>query len=104
MGKEEEVKEGENMALAIKQNEATIIKKGMLSSFLNELHKSKVTEEYWAECVAARNVFSSSDVEKMKKMCNTEFIIPYEEDDELGKCTPMYLSINDNIYSIFGFE
>lgn len=34
----------------------------------------------------------------------TEFIIPYEEDDELGKCTPMYLVINDNIYSIFGIE
>ncbi len=34
----------------------------------------------------------------------TEFVIPYEEDDELGKCTPMYLSISDNIYSIFGVE
>ena len=34
----------------------------------------------------------------------TEYIIPYEEDDELGKCTPMYLSINENIYSIFGIE
>ncbi len=34
----------------------------------------------------------------------TEFIVPYEEDDELGKCTPMYLSISDNIYSIFGLE
>ncbi len=34
----------------------------------------------------------------------TEFVIPYEEDDELGKCTPMYLSIGDNIYSIFGIE
>lgn len=34
----------------------------------------------------------------------TEFIIPYEEDDELGKCTPMYLSIYENIYNIFGIE
>lgn len=34
----------------------------------------------------------------------TEFIVPYEEDDELGKCTPMYLSISDNLYSIFGLE
>jgi hypothetical protein len=34
----------------------------------------------------------------------TEYIIPYEEDDELGKCTPMYLSMNENIYSIFGIE
>jgi len=34
----------------------------------------------------------------------TEYVIPYEEDDELGKCTPMYLSISENIYSIFGIE
>lgn len=34
----------------------------------------------------------------------TEFIIPYEEDDELGKCTPMYLSIYEDIYNIFGIE
>lgn len=34
----------------------------------------------------------------------TDFIIPYEEDDELGKCIPMYLSINENIYNIFGIE
>jgi hypothetical protein len=34
----------------------------------------------------------------------TEFIVPYEEDDELGKCIPMYLSIKDNMYSIFGLE
>ncbi|MEG1847628.1 MAG: hypothetical protein RRX92_01695 [Lachnospiraceae bacterium] len=32
----------------------------------------------------------------------TQYIIPYEEDDELGKCTPMFLSISDNIYNIFG--
>ena len=34
----------------------------------------------------------------------SQFMIPYEEDDELGKCTPMYLSINENIYHIFGVE
>lgn len=33
----------------------------------------------------------------------TQYIIPYEEDDELGKCTPMFLSISDNIYNIFGY-
>ncbi len=72
MSEEQRVKEDESMALAIKPNEATIIKKGMLSSFLNELHESKVTEEYWAECAAARKTFSSSDIERMKKMCNGE--------------------------------
>ncbi len=34
----------------------------------------------------------------------TQYMIPYEEDDKLGKCMPMYLSINDNIYSIFGVD
>lgn len=33
----------------------------------------------------------------------TEYIIPYEEDDPLGKCIPMCLMIQDNIYGIFGY-
>lgn len=60
------------MALTMKPNEATIIKKGMLKSFMKELQKNKVTEEYWAECAASKNAFSPSDVEIMKKMCNGE--------------------------------
>lgn len=34
----------------------------------------------------------------------TEYMIPYEEDDELGKCTPMYFPISSNLYSIFGVD
>jgi hypothetical protein len=34
----------------------------------------------------------------------SEYIVPYEEDDPLGKCTPMCLIIKDNIYSIFGWD
>lgn len=34
----------------------------------------------------------------------SDFVIPYEEDDKLGKCTPMYLSFADNVYGIFGME
>lgn len=34
----------------------------------------------------------------------TKYIIPYEEDDPLGKCIPMCLMIQDNIYSIFGID
>lgn len=33
-----------------------------------------------------------------------KYIIPYEEDDALGKCIPMCLMIKDNIYSIFGID
>jgi len=32
------------------------------------------------------------------------YIIPYEQDDALGKCTPMCLLIGDNIENIFGLE
>lgn len=42
---------------------------------------------------------------KRKKFVDaTEYIIPFEEDDPLGKCTPMFLLIQDNIYNIFGIE
>lgn len=51
---------------------------------------------------------SNKNGEKLYRRKNfidvTEFIIPYEEDDELGKCIPMYLAISDNIYNIFSIE
>lgn len=34
----------------------------------------------------------------------TQYIIPYKEDDPLGKCIPMCLMIQDNIYNIFGMD
>lgn len=34
----------------------------------------------------------------------TNYILPYDIDDSLGKCTPMCLPISDNLYSIFGVE
>ena len=34
----------------------------------------------------------------------TEYMIPFEKDDEFGKCLAMYLPISENIYSIFGIE
>lgn len=50
---------------------------------------------------------ANSAGEKLYKRKNfidtTQYIIPYEEDDPLGKCKPMVLMIQDNIYSIFGF-
>lgn len=68
--KNKKEKEDENMAIAVKPNEATIIRKDMLTSFLNELRTKKVTEEYWKECAASRELFSSSDIDMMKKMCD----------------------------------
>lgn len=70
-GDKKEEREDDSMAMMIKPNEATIIKKGMLSSFLNDLHNSKTTKEFWNECEASRNAFSTSDIEQMKKMCNS---------------------------------
>lgn len=34
----------------------------------------------------------------------SSYVIPYAEDDPLGKCIPMCLMIQENIYSIFGYE
>ena len=34
----------------------------------------------------------------------SEYIVPYTDDDPLGKCAPMILNISDNIYSIFGCD
>lgn len=70
--KTKNAKEEEDMALAIKPNEATIIRKEMLHPFLKELHTNKTGKEYWKECAASKEMFSPSDIEKMKKMCNGE--------------------------------
>lgn len=48
---------------------ANMIKKGMLPAFLKELNENKTTKEYWDECKAARNTFTTDDVENMKMMC-----------------------------------
>lgn len=50
-------------------NRANVIKKGMLPAFLKELNENKTTKEYWNECKAARNAFTSDDIENMKMMC-----------------------------------
>ena len=40
---------------------------------------------------------------KRKKFLDaSDYIIPYDEDDKLGKCKPMYLPIFDDIENIFG--
>ena len=41
--------------------------KGVLPSFLNEIQVNKITKDYWKECESSRTVFSSSDLEEMKK-------------------------------------
>lgn len=32
----------------------------------------------------------------------TGYMVPYDIDDDMGKCTPMYFPISENLYSIFG--
>jgi uncharacterized protein YqkB len=42
---------------------------------------------------------------KRKKFIDaSKYIIPYEEDDPSGMCTPMCLMIKDNYYNIFGYD
>lgn len=53
-----------------RSNAATIISKEKLSPFLAELKANRITKEYWNECNASRSLFSSSELEVMKKKCN----------------------------------
>lgn len=73
MSKEKDIstkdkKEDDIMAITARPNEATIIKKDMLVAFINELCANKPSEEYWSECEQSKSIFSSSDIDKMKKI------------------------------------
>lgn len=61
-------KEDNDMAISARPNQATIINKDMLLAFINELNANKPSKEYWSECEESSNVFSSSDIDEMKKM------------------------------------
>lgn len=61
-------KEDNDMTMAARPNQATIINKDMLLAFIDELNENKPSKEYWSECKASNNFFSSSDIDKMKKM------------------------------------
>ncbi|MEG1847629.1 MAG: hypothetical protein RR238_04085 [Lachnospiraceae bacterium] len=61
-------KEDNNMTMVAKPNQATIINRDMLLAFIDELNANKPTKEYWSECEASNNLFSSSDIDEMKKM------------------------------------
>jgi hypothetical protein len=65
-------KELASMALVMKPGEATVIKSDMLKDFLNELCENRISKEYWNECMESRNLFSDSEVKKMKQMINGE--------------------------------
>lgn len=68
-----EAKEDGVMAMAInKPDEATIIKKDAMALFMQQLRSQKATKDYWEECAKARTAFSTSEIERMKKMCNGE--------------------------------
>jgi hypothetical protein len=56
----------------MKPGEATVIKSDMLKDFLNELCENRISKEYWNECMESRNLFSDSEVKKMKQMINGE--------------------------------
>lgn len=42
---------------------------------------------------------------KRKRFIDTsEYLISFDIDDKMGKCTPMCLQISDNLYGIFGID
>lgn len=70
--------------------------------FLVDLYE-KSTKDIGFQAVFLRANENGERLYRRKNFIDaTNYIIPYEEDDPLGKCTPMCLIIEDNIYSIFG--
>lgn len=65
-------KEDENMEAINKPQEAMIIAQGMTKAFIDLLASQKHSETYWNECLSTNRKLSSSNMDKLKEMCNGE--------------------------------
>lgn len=65
-------KEDENMEAINKPQEAMIITQGMTKAFIELLASQKRSETYWNECLSTKKNISSSNMDKLKEMCNGE--------------------------------
>jgi hypothetical protein len=66
------LKEEECMEAVNKPQEAMIIAKGMTKAFVEALVAHKQSETYWNECSSTKKSISSSNMEKLKKLCDGE--------------------------------
>ena len=77
---------------------------GIAKVFQRNRTGKRGVEKYYSTLFLRANENGEKLYRRKKFVDATQYMIPYEEDDELGKCVPMYLSINDNIYNIFGVD
>jgi hypothetical protein len=60
------------MAAINKPQKAVIITKGMTKAFVETLVAHKQPKSYWNECSSTKKSISSSNMDKLKKLCNGE--------------------------------
>lgn len=73
MCKEKSYKKGDEVMQAInKPQEAMMVTQGMTKAFLDLLISQKRSETYWNECMNTKKNISSSNMDKLKEMCNGE--------------------------------
>jgi hypothetical protein len=66
------LKEEECMEAINKPQEAMIIAQGMTRAFVEALVTQKQSKTYWNECSSTKRSISSSNMDKLKKICNGE--------------------------------
>jgi len=74
VGKEKEYKKKEDdiMEAINKPQEAMMVTQGMTKAFIDLLASQKCSKSYWDECLSTKKDISSSDMDKLKEMCNGE--------------------------------
>ena len=65
-------KEDEIMEAINKPQEAMMITQGMTKAFIDLLVSQKRSKAYWNECLSTKKSISSSNMDKLKEMCNGE--------------------------------
>lgn len=65
-------KEDDTMEAVNKPQEAMMVTQGMTKAFVDFLVSQKRSETYWDECLSTKKSISSSNMDKLKEMCNEE--------------------------------
>lgn len=60
------------MEMMNKPQEAIMLAQGMTKSFADLLVSQKKSKNYWSECHSVQKKIPSSNMDKLKKMCNGE--------------------------------
>ena len=72
--------------------------------FLSDLYQISTTVVGFQAIFLRANENGEKLYRRKKFVDATEYSIPFDDDDALGKCTPMCLIIEENMYSIFGID